>query len=118
MGLNCTHGCWDGPYSYFNTFREWIAKQVGIDLRSMLGFKEGGGGIPWDGFDHPIIPLLNHSDCDGELTIEECHSIIKGAYEILEKIPTGEYNEFADALYKFATGCESAVELNEHVNFY
>ena len=123
MGLNCTHGCWDGPYSYFNAFREWVAKQIGIDLNAMVGFQRSYPhteviGISWDTVDHPIKPLLNHSDCDGELTVKECDSISKGALMILEDIPVGEYNEFADALYKFANGCKDAIDKNENVEFH
>jgi len=118
MGLNCTHGCWDGPYSSFNRFREWVAKQIGIDLDQMLGFKKDGGGIPWDNFDHPIIPLLNHSDCGGELTVEECDSISKGAIMILNDIPLDNKIEFATALIRFAKGCIDAANKNEPVEFH
>lgn len=29
MGLSTSHGCWDGPYSYFRTWREDITQCIG-----------------------------------------------------------------------------------------
>lgn len=38
MGLDTNHGCFNGPYSQFMRWREWVAEQVGINLRMMQGF--------------------------------------------------------------------------------
>ena len=115
MGLNCTHGCFDGPYSYFNSFREWIANQIGVNLNVMEGFGISSG-LPWDNVDHPIKPLLDHSDCDGELTPEQCDSIVKGGQMILDSIP-GDWGEFAIRLQLFINGCRDAYEKGESVQF-
>ena len=114
MGLNCTHGCYDGPYSYFNNFRRWVALQIGLNLDSMEGF---GGDISFDITNHPIKPLLNHSDCDGELTPDECRSVIRGAQLILEKIDPADWADWEIKLKTFANGCKKAIANNEPVLF-
>lgn len=41
MGLNCSHGFWDGPYSAFMRWRIALAKAAGFPpLRLMEGFYE------------------------------------------------------------------------------
>ena len=60
MGLDTTHDCWRGSYSSFNRFRYSLAEQIGINLDDYSGYNE-----------NELMPLFNHSDCDGILTVEE-----------------------------------------------
>ena len=117
MGLNCTHGCYDGPYSYFNTFRKWVAKQIFIDMDQMEGFAKDIPGASWDCVIHPIKPLLDHSDCDGELTPDDCRSVIEGAQMILNRINPDSWGNFEIALKTFSNGCKKAIKNNETVYF-
>ena len=114
MGLNCTHGCYDGPYSHFNNFRRWVALQIGLHLDSMEGF---GGDISFDITNHPIKPLLNHSDCDGKLTPDESRSIIEGAQMILNEIDVSDWNQWEVLLKAFANGCKKAIKNDETIYF-
>lgn len=63
-------------YSGFNLFRERLAAEINVPLRRMRGFGNflsgPPGDLPWDQVRDDIVPLLNHSDCDGELSPEEC----------------------------------------------
>lgn len=59
-------------YVNFNHFRRAIAAVEGFDLDSMVGY---GGEVAWSIVDTPLEPLLNHSDCDGELTSEACKAL-------------------------------------------
>ncbi len=74
-------GC---SYSGFNEFRKLLAEAVTIDLDEMEGFKAKGvyPGRSWYDFqDEPLVPLLRHSDCDGEMSADELRPIaerIKG----------------------------------------
>jgi len=115
MGLNTTHGCFDGPYSYFNSFRKWVANEIDINLDRMDGFCFGNG-ISWDVVNHPIKPLLDHSDCDGELSPEECRSIVEGGQMILDAIPD-DWGEWEIKLQTFINGCRIAAEAGEPVIF-
>ena len=80
-------------YSGFHRFRRLIAAEDGIDLDAMAGFtdlmpfpEEGRQpGRPWIEVTTTLAPLLNHSDCDGELTPDECTAILPRLKEIRVK---------------------------------
>ena len=74
MGLDTSHNAWHGPYSSFNEFRDMLAKQIGINLNDYYGY---GGTLDLMSIEHDIQPLLNHSDCDGELSVKESYSKCK-----------------------------------------
>jgi hypothetical protein len=78
-------------YSGFAEFRKKVANSIAIDLYEMQGFGkmhqiDSGyykkGTIPWDDIKSPIKLFLNHSDCDGFLSAEQCGSI----YPVLRTI--------------------------------
>jgi hypothetical protein len=119
MGLDTTHDCWHGSYSSFGTFRKELAKSIGEDYENLLGL--GGSKTP-EQVNHPINPLLFHSDCDGELSVEECESIVQGIDMILEGLKPREDDEteygFRGRLIQFKEGCQEAISLGEKVEFH
>jgi hypothetical protein len=122
MGLNTTHDCWNGPYSSFHEFRTFLAKQINIDLDRQIEF--GGDLHDLNETEHGIIPLLNHSDCDGKLTVDECKSIITGLDDIISKMKKPEEMNKASREYhfrisavQFRNGCQKAFDNNEEVEF-
>lgn len=80
MGLDFSHGDAHWAYSGFNRFRTRLAEAIGIKLMDMQGF---GGTIPWETVTDAIVPLLNHSDCDGELSPEECATVAPRLRELV-----------------------------------
>lgn len=87
----------------------------------------------WDEIDDPIKPLLNHSDCDGILTPEECRQIAPRLRELVEpwpdkvqsfiehegkKIPANWYDNWdkVQAL-RLVKGMEKAAAANENLRF-
>jgi hypothetical protein len=70
-------------YSGFNSFRARLAEEIGIVLRRMEGFTYYHP-VSWDGIKDDILPFLNHSDCDGELTYEECQQVAPRLLELIE----------------------------------
>jgi hypothetical protein len=57
-------------YGSFGDFRRRLAAQIGITLYEMDGF---GGDTSWAPFSQePLYPLLDHADCEGELSWFEC----------------------------------------------
>lgn len=83
----CPHWAFDG----FGLFRRRLAEAEGLDLEEMQGYgkyNEFGNHVPgarsWDEIDTPLKPLLDHSDCDGELTPEECAQVFPRLRKILE----------------------------------
>lgn len=73
MGLDTTHDCWHGAYSAFGRWRTRIAACIGLTLSEMFGF---GGDKPWPSpTAEPLVYLLDHSDCDGEIEAKHCTAI-------------------------------------------
>lgn len=46
MGLDTTHGCWNGGYCSFNVWRMRLAETAGIPLALMEGFSQSYSEIP------------------------------------------------------------------------
>lgn len=121
MGLDTTHGAWNGPYSSFNKFRYSLADQIDIDLGEYNGY---GGDKELSSINHDLMPLFNHSDCDGELTPDECLKISIGLKSVLDKLhlkdtPSHfEFTRFVDCIIKFRNGCILAYLENENIEFH
>jgi len=79
-------------YRGFNYFRKRIARLEGIgDLDAI--YDEHPIGDPWwSTLKTPIVPLLNHSDCDGALSPEECDAVEPRLREIVLAFPDGDYD--------------------------
>lgn len=109
MGIDFSHCDASWAYSGFNRARIKLAKEIGLDLNSMVGF---GGEQKWP--DHDLIPLLNHSDCDGELTPEECKRVAPALREAVSKWD----DDYDRAKFlELAEGMELAASLNEALQF-
>lgn len=114
MGLDTSHNCWHGPYSTFNDFREWLGKLVGIDLYAIESLDEIS--------DNDLYPLFNHSDCDGELSVDESRLIIRGIDSALSRFNQIQTKTFSDFYFhekaiQFRNGLLDAVNNNEIVIF-
>ena len=80
MGLDFDRSDAHWSYSGFGRFRNDLACAIGIHLQSMQGF--GGHGL-WSEIDDPLVPLLDHSDDDGELSPEECAQVAPRLVELI-----------------------------------
>ncbi len=162
MGLDLSVGgksCGRWSYSGFGEFRKKVASQVGIDLFKMEGYhnvdknilNEKGwdaydkaikefdyaNQIPWENIDDPIVPLLNHSDCDGTLEPEVCGPLADRLEEIIKDWPDTITFATDEAHRKFGypeimtidnydkvnaekliEGMRYAVEINQPVEFH
>lgn len=120
MGLDTTHGAWHGPYSYFNQFRTQVAELAGFPpLDEMQGF--GGltgppGTLQWGHTpgDHRLIPLLNHSDCDGEISPKDCLMVAQGLDAVL---PKTQDSWLRTCIANFSRGCWLAHKENVPLRF-
>ena len=108
MGIDFTHkkikdneetAHWS--YGGFNRFREKLAKEVGIaNLNEMDGWKTDTGnhlgkyieGISWSKIKHPIKYLLNHSDCDGQISAKRCGELADIIYFLVSKWNIDDYD--------------------------
>ena len=145
MGLDVSHDCWNGAYSAFMRFRSNLAAAIGIDIMNMENF--GGKQIPWPSkTDEPLVILLNHSDCDGTIAVEDLIPLadrLDQVAKLIEAGPppddmTGMSMEMKDgalsvqrhgghltrnggtvgAARTFAKGCRLAASRNEIVDFH
>ncbi len=119
MGLDTSHNCWHGSYSSFNRFRFSLAKQIGLDLSDYIGYGDKGTKY-LESIEHDIMPLLNHSDCDGKLTVKEARRIAKGLQNIIDNFNDkieADYN-FKELIMQFRDGCLLAVSKRQIIDFH
>ena len=84
MGLNTSHGAYDGSYGGFHNFRVELARVAGLPpLESMEYY---GGNIPWSSLEEtPLMILLLHSDSDGEISWGDCKLLADYLTTLLDK---------------------------------
>ncbi len=120
MGLDTSHDCWHGPYSLFSRWREAIAKAVGIPLMQMEGYQRDRSiSLSWNLFkDHPLVPLLNHSDCEGSIASADCTKIAD-ALEALPLFPESwNAEDWREPTRRFIEGLRRAAAAGEDVEFH
>ena len=91
---------------------------MNINLDDYEGYNKGGKK-DLRTIDNELMPLFNHSDCGGRLTVKECKSIVKGLNKILEnfnKEIESDYN-FKDNVLKFRDGCLEAISDKKNGSF-
>jgi hypothetical protein len=113
MGIDFSHGNAHWAYSGFNRFRAQLAEQIGMKLKDMEGFD---GTTAWKDFEDDIIPLLNHSDCDGHLTISECKKIAPRLKELIKD--WDDINSDKSRAEELIIGMEDAIDKNENLEFH
>jgi hypothetical protein len=112
MGIDFSHCDAHWAYSGFHRFRCRLAEQVGLkdyhEIRSTDDprFEK----IEND----PIVHLLAHSDCDGELTPDECRVVAPRLRELVSG--WGDDFDRSKAL-ELADGMEEAAKANEPLEF-
>jgi hypothetical protein len=83
MGIDFSHTDAQWSYTGFGTFRRALALFEGFELDAMDGF---GGDQPWSAVHTDLAPLLNHSDCDGELTPTECRQVAPRLRVVIDEL--------------------------------
>lgn len=101
-----------------------VAQYCGIDLEGLP--------IPWAVLrDDPLVVLLSHSDCDGEIAVKDCDPLADRLEEIVPILEArdadatnishhrrGMYDGYAPAARRFAAGLREAAKANEPVDFH
>ena len=78
-------------YSGFHRFRKKLAAEIGIlNLESMEGY---GGSGSWDSVPSDIIPLLNHSDCEGDISPQDCKRVAPMLRKHIQSWDDGDYDK-------------------------
>ncbi len=90
MGLDFSRGNAHWSYSGFHRFRGRLASAALLPVASHPGrLDEFFAG--WHR-EHALSPLLHHSDCDGELSPQECARVAPALKAILEQWPEDDYD--------------------------
>ena len=114
MGLDISCSCGAiafraSSYSGFHTWRKILASKVGVNLEEMIGF---GGNKKWTKKE-PFYELLNHSDCDGFLTVNQCSNLVKDFHTLPETKSTlsdAEQEWFLQKLKDWQNAVQHSVE--------
>lgn len=122
MGLDTSHGCWNGPYSSFDEFRNEVARAGGVPHvngtyiippdytgHDYLYGQLGRSGDPKP--DDIIWAFLGHSDCEGRIPCRICAELA----DRLEAIPVVEAHR--ESLKDFVDGLRDAADCGEDVTF-
>ena len=137
MGLDTTHDAWHGPYSAFSRLRNTLAEAAGYQVkdyeyadgwtgRSAQVVAEGDWAVEnyageWNGHppEDPLLILLVHSDCDGQIEADHCRFLAVRLRQIVEAgLPDGpERDRWIEAALEFADGCDLAASNGEPLEF-
>lgn len=114
MGLDFSHTEAHWTYLHFSEFRKSLATFEGIDLPRMKGYV--ADGQPWETVTTPLVPLLDHSDCDGELTPDQCTQVAARLREVVEELWPAPSVHRENGLL-LADGMDAAAQAGEPLEF-
>jgi len=112
VGLGFSHGDAHWSYSGFMRFRNKLTETLGytVPLGEMYYH---GSHIQMK--NEPIFPLINHSDCDGNLTVEEMQQILPQLEGIINRWDDDDYEKPLGL--RFVTSIKEAIEADEPLEF-
>lgn len=136
MGLDTSHDCWHGAYSAFNRWRNKLAEVAGYHF-----FKAGDPPLyeqplidwghvtqdqlygKWDETPKdPLLVLIAHSDCEGEIYPQQAGPLADRLEELLPLLPDGEGGghivSWKAKTQQFIDGLRAAFKANEPVEFH
>jgi len=138
MGLDTSHDCWHGAYSAFTRWRNTLAEIAGYRLGKpdpTAPWYECAE-INWEAItpdnlqgvwervpEDPLIVLIAHSDCDGEIRPREAGPLADRLEELLPKITelgvgAGHIGNWREKTQKFIDGLRRAAKNDEPVKFH
>lgn len=137
MGLDTSHDCWHGAYSAFMRWRNAVAEAAGytfsrgdrgylyVDQVNWDAIEEKNYSGEWDRIpEDPLIILIAHSDCDGEIKPEHAGLLADRLEQLLPKMPdddgTGHISRYGwrGTTQRFIDGLREAAALGEPVDFH
>lgn len=136
MGLDTSHDCWHGAYSAFTRWRHKLAEvagytfekcpkphdymdQVAIDWSVITDANLQGDWeqTPSD----PLLVLIAHSDCDGEILPAQALPLadrLEALLPLLEGDGGGHIGSYRAKTEQFIAGLRKAAAANEPVDFH
>lgn len=112
MGLDFSHGDAYWSYGGFMRFRAKLAKTLGYSVPLSTMYDDGSYMCMQK---EPIFPLINHSDCDGDLTVEEMQQVLPQLKNIINTWDDDDYEKPRGL--RFVTSIKEAIDENEPLEF-
>ncbi|WP_231489869.1 hypothetical protein [Pedobacter sp. Leaf170] len=117
MGLDTSHNAFHGAYSSFMRFRMQLLELVnGSDISEFEGYGLDATKPVSTLNDGGLEILFNHSDCDGEISPEDCKKLAESLDAYIPKMDTE--SELYSRSVQFRDGCLLAHSLNETLDFH
>ena len=115
MGLTISHNAFAASYGTFRDYRIYLAKLTDINLKTMMGFgAKQAEAISWDTVDDDLKILLDHSDCDGEISVKDCILLKRRLVQLLLVMHDHFWFEIT---CEFLYGLNQAISKNEKLIF-
>lgn len=137
MGLDTSHGAWHGAYGSFARWRNAVARAAGIPVEVDRGnsflYPDGVERyvLDWSLFveanyygqwetppDDPILILLVHSDCEGEIRPGHAGPLADRLEELLPQIVNDPHRDHQAHARQFIAGLRAAAAAGEPVDFH
>lgn len=119
MGIAFSRSTAHWSYSGFDRFRQRLSLAIGVDRDAANDAIRDGGMAAWnkvwDAVHDPIKDLLLHSDCDGELTPEQCAVIAPRLRQLVAAWPAHDMDK-REALL-LARGMDTCRKRGENLEF-
>lgn len=124
MGLDTSHDCWHGSYITFGHFRgKLFDAAFGGGPRAHYAYLDEVDAWPEtdDRLKDPLMALLLHSDCDGEIEIDKQLALAERLEQLAPKLaedPDDKTRRFSERAKTFAKGLREAHKAGEPVGFH
>ena len=116
MGIAFSHGNASWSYSGFMTFRTKIVNTIGLPGGLSEAYNDGSYKFL---INDPIYAFINHSDCDGDLSVEELKVVAPRLEEIIESWETNHIHNYDIISGKeLVESMKRAISNNEKLGFH
>ena len=112
MGLDFSHCDAHWSYSGFMSFRQRVANACGLPGNLFQHYDDGTFNQLKD---HAVFPFIDHSDCDGELSVDEMQSVIPVLRDVVKQWSDDDYDKIQ--CLRLIDGMEKAVAAGEPLEF-
>lgn len=114
MGLDTTFDCWHGSYSWFGDFRCELCNAAGMgNLEKYMGYGPKATKKYPSKKREPLVILLNHSDCDGQIEVPDLVPLAGRLKMLKPKVDA----EWQDHVQRFIDGLLRAWKARQPVIF-
>lgn len=94
MGIDFIPGDVHWSYRGFHEFRTRLAAEIGVNIMDMEGFTDYPNiAVSWNTIHDDIVPLLDHSDCEGELEPDVCAKVTPRLRELIVPWSNDDYDK-------------------------